>query len=105
MGRSYTLPALKEDPRKILGVSNDGGDKDIRVAYLEKIKEYPPDRCPEEFEQIRDAYETMRNPRIRTLAMLRSVDPQKPLPALLDNLRAERLFIGPKQWLAAMKER
>ena len=105
MGKSHTLPVLKEDPRKILGTSNDAGDEAVRAAYLEKIKKYPPDRFPEEFEQIRDAYEAMRDPRSRTLSMLLSVDPQRPLPALLDNLKAERLFVGPKQWLAAMKER
>ena len=40
------------------------------------MKEFPPDRSPEEFEKIRDAYETLRDPRKRTRAMLLSTSPR-----------------------------
>ena len=45
------------DPREVLGVSQDAGEEEIRAAYVRKVKEHPPDRSPEEFERIRNAYE------------------------------------------------
>ena len=42
---------------EILGVAANASEDEIRRAYLEKVKQFPPDRSPEEFERIRDAYE------------------------------------------------
>ena len=42
---------LNEDPREILGVPPDAGDERIRDAYLQKVKEHPPDREPATFER------------------------------------------------------
>ena len=47
----------------VLGISINASEEEIRSAYLAKVKEHPPDRSPEEFERIRDAYETLRDPR------------------------------------------
>jgi len=96
---------MNEGPRSILGVSVDAGEEEIRQAYLKKIRQYPPDRAPEEFERIRDAYETLRDPCARTLAMLRSVDPRAPLQTLLETHDLKRRFVGPGFWFAAMRER
>lgn len=104
MPRNNDMPVSNEDPRKILGVSADADEKEIRAAYLKKIKEYPPDRLPVEFERIRDAYQTLRDPRIRVRIMLQSADPEAPLASLLDSHTAGRRFVGPEPWLAAMKE-
>src|SRR3982750_1211291 len=95
----------KEDPRMILGVNLEADDKEIRAAYLRKVKEFPPDRSPEEFERIRDAYELLRDPRRRTLHMLLSVDPHEPLESLLDEGPVSRKFVGPEPWLAVLKEK
>ena len=57
------------DANEILGVAANAGDEEIRAAYLSKVKEFPPDRAPAEFERIRDAYETLRDPRRRARAM------------------------------------
>jgi curved DNA-binding protein CbpA len=102
---NHTAPDRKEDPRMILGVSLEAGDQEIRDAYLRKVKEFPPDRSPQEFERIRDAYELLRDPRRRTLHMLLSVDPHQPLESLLDEGPAPRKFVGPEPWLAVLKEK
>ena len=65
-----------EDPREVLEVTAEAGDEEIRAAYLRKVKEYPPDRAPREFEQVRDAYEMLRDPRRRTRNLLLSADPE-----------------------------
>ncbi len=104
MKREYVPHLLDEDPHKILGATQDSGEEEIRLAYLKKIKAYPPDRAPEEFERIRDAYEILSDPRHRARAQLFSVDPEISLVALLDNQEAKRAFVGPGPWLAAMEK-
>jgi DnaJ-class molecular chaperone len=44
MVKNYDLPILDEDPQNILGVAQDADAGEIRSAYLNKIKEYPPER-------------------------------------------------------------
>ena len=103
MPRDYDIPVLDEDPRKILGVSAEADKEEIRAAYLKKIKESPPDRLPAEFERIRDAYGILRDPRMRMRIMLQSADPEASLTSLLDSAIAERRFVGPEAWLAAIR--
>ena len=83
-----------DDPRQVLDVSLEAGDEEIRAAYLRKVKEYPPDRAPREFEKVRDAYELLRDPRRRTRQMLLSADPNQPLVSLLEGrFASERRFL------------
>ena len=92
------------DPRHVLGIPPEAGDEEIRAAYLRKVKEYPPDRAPAEFEKVRDAYETLRDPRLRARHLLLSADPDQPLLSLLEGRASERRFTGPEPWLAILKE-
>jgi curved DNA-binding protein CbpA len=93
-----------DDPRKVLGISPQAGDEEIRAAYLRKVKEYPPDRAPREFEKVRDAYEALRDPRRRMRHLLLSADPKQPLVSLLQGRDSERLFTGPDAWQAVLRE-
>ncbi len=94
-----------EDPRQVLGVDLKATEEEIRAAYLRKVKEFPPDRAPAEFERIRDAYEILRDPQRRMAHMLFSVDPSAPLVSLLERRAAVRHFTGPGAWLAVLKEK
>jgi len=96
---------LHEDPREILGVAPDAGDEPIRDAYLQKVKEHPPDHDPAAFERIRDAYEALRDPRRRARHMFLSADPHAPLVSLLPASSQERKFTGPDAWLAVLREK
>ncbi len=91
------------DALEILGLSDGAGEEEIRAAYLRKVKEHPPERAPEEFEKIRDAYEKLRNPRQRMRAMLLADDPAAPLVSLLDGAPPHRRFVGPGPWLEVLK--
>jgi curved DNA-binding protein CbpA len=93
------------DPREVLGVSSNAGEEEIRAAYLRKVKEYPPDQAPEEFEKVRNAFETLRDPRKRTLAMLHASDPGAPLASVLDGRAPRRLFAGPQPWREVLKSK
>ena len=94
-----------KDARELLGVAPNADDAEIRAAYLRKVKENPPDRAPEQFERIRDAYDLLRDPRRRALQMLLAVDPKAPLVSLLPAHPAERRFTGPGPWLAVLREK
>jgi curved DNA-binding protein CbpA len=92
------------DPRAVLGVGPEADDEQIRAAYLRKLREYPPDRCPSEFENVRDAYELLRDRRRRSQHTLFSCDPEAPLESLLDGTAGERKYAGTEPWLAVLKE-
>ena len=89
----------------VLGIPVTAGEEEIRSAYLARVKEYPPDRAPEEFERIRDAYETLRDPRRRMRDMLLSADPEVPLVSLVEGQPAQRRFAGPRPWLEVVKKK
>jgi curved DNA-binding protein CbpA len=88
----------------ILGVAPNATEEEIRAAYLQKVREHPPETSPEEFERIRDAWETLRDPRRRTKSLLLGADPTAPIASLLEGRDAVRAFTGPAPWLAALKE-
>ena len=94
----------QDDPRQSLGIGLEVGDEEIRAAYLRKVKEYPPDRSPREFERVRDAYEDLRDPRRRARSLFLSADPAQPLASLLEGRASERRFTGPDPWMAVLKE-
>ena len=91
------------DPGEVLGVGRDAGDEEIRAAYVRKVKEHPPDRSPEEFERIRDAYDSLRDPRRRMRDRLVAVDPVAPFVATIDLNARQRRFAGPQPWLKVLE--
>jgi hypothetical protein len=91
------------DPIEVLGISQNATDEEIRAAYLLKVREYPPDRAPEQFEKIRDAHEILRDPRRRVRHRLFSVDPGAPLVSLFTDDARPRRFVGPGPWLEVLK--
>jgi DnaJ-domain-containing protein 1 len=93
------------DARHILGVESNAGDEEIRAAYLSKVKEFPPDRAPAEFERIRDAYETLRDPRKRARAIFTNGECSAPLVSLIEGRSAPRLFAGPQPWREVLKNK
>ena len=92
------------DPWRILGISPGTDDGDIRGAYLAKVREFPPDRDPESFERVRDAYEKLKDPVRRSLLFLELEDPVAPLTDVLEGTRVTRRFVGPGPWLQVLRE-
>ena len=50
------------DPHSILEVSPDVDEVALRRRYLELVRRHPPERCPRQFAEIREAYEQLRDP-------------------------------------------
>jgi curved DNA-binding protein CbpA len=93
-----------ENPWVMLGVDEDANDQQIRQAYLLKVREYPPDKSPQEFERIREAYECLLDPQRRSKQKLLTAKPDAPLVSILDEDVKKRNFVGSSLWLAALRQ-
>jgi tetratricopeptide (TPR) repeat protein len=49
-----------------LGLERDATIEQVKQAYRNLVRQYPPERAPEEFKRIREAYEALGNPGTRT---------------------------------------
>jgi curved DNA-binding protein CbpA len=58
------------NPFLILRVSPGAGDPEIRRAYLEAIRKFPPESEPERFQAISHAYEQIRDEKSRLKYLL-----------------------------------
>jgi len=50
------------DPFLILGLPREATEAEIRARYLELVKQFPPDRAPDKFREIRAAFEAAKDP-------------------------------------------
>jgi curved DNA-binding protein CbpA len=76
------------DPYELLGVARDADDAEIRRRYLELVREFSPERAPERFAAIREAYDELRDPLQRLKAQLFALETRDSIDALLTDLRA-----------------
>ena len=49
------------DPYQVLGLPADSDDEAIRRRYLELVRQFPPEKHPEKFAAVRQAYEELRD--------------------------------------------
>lgn len=56
------MSTAASDPFTVLGVSRDADEAEIRARYLQLVKQFPPDREPEKFREIRAAYDATKDP-------------------------------------------
>ncbi len=47
-------------PFDILDVGEDASDEVIKKAYLRKVRQYTPERAPQQFQEIRAAFEAIQ---------------------------------------------
>ena len=53
------------NPFDLLGVTETADDDAIKKAYLQRVREHPPERDPDRFQAIRAAYEAVKTRRDR----------------------------------------
>ena len=103
-----------EEARAALGLgAGEADEATIKRAYRRAAAEHPPDRDPELFRRVRQAYELLRDPcthaREMLLRPLPQVPPPAPPPALpppprgttaLALLRMAVMQADPEEWAA-----
>lgn len=74
------------NPFELLKVPESADDEEIRAAYLARVREFPPERAPERFQAIREAYDRIKNEKARIAYLYldpREVDSDEVLSLLL----------------------
>ena len=68
------------DPYAVLGIPRRADEGEIKRAYFRLVREYPPERVPEKFQEIRSAYEQLRTSESRAQTDLFLLQPPPDLP-------------------------
>lgn len=63
------------DPYLILNVARNAGDEAIHQAYLQAIRDCPPEHDAQRFQAVRKAYETLRTEKLRLQYELFNTEP------------------------------
>lgn len=58
------------NPYDVLNVTFEDADDTIRERYLEAVRRFPPDRHPDEFGRVREAYERIKDEQSRLKFLL-----------------------------------
>jgi DnaJ-class molecular chaperone len=74
------------DPYAVLGLPADCDDETIRRRYLELVKQFSPERHPERFAAIRQAYESLRDLDTRLCYRLFEAGKSESMDTLLEEL-------------------
>ncbi|MCK4623869.1 MAG: J domain-containing protein [Phycisphaerae bacterium] len=53
------------NPYEVLNVAFGDGDEVIREQYLEAVRRFPPERHPQEFRRVREAYDCIKDEKSR----------------------------------------
>lgn len=53
------------DPYAVLGLIRGASRREIKRAYFELVREYPPEENPDTFKLVRAAYEKLRQPDVK----------------------------------------
>ena len=94
------------DPYQILGLSPDADDETIRRRYLELVKQFSPERHPERFAAIRQAYESLRDLDTRLRYRLFEAGKNESIDALVEELtcRSPRRPVNLEMLLGLLKK-
>ena len=97
---------MSGDPFVVLGLPRSASVDEVRARYVELVKQHPPDRDPEMFERVRDAYRAASDPLHAARWKLFGPPPLRDLDELVELLRRRgRPALGAEAWLAVLRER
>jgi curved DNA-binding protein CbpA len=74
------------DPYEVLGLPGDAADEAIRRRYLELVRQFPPERAPERFAAVRQAYEALRDLNTRLRHRLFEAGRKETIEALIEEM-------------------
>jgi curved DNA-binding protein CbpA len=78
---------MMTDPYQTLGLPPDAPEAEIRRRYLELVRQHPPDRDPQRFNEVHEAYSRLRDPVARMEKLLFEPDRSDTFEGLLAEAR------------------
>ena len=75
-----TVSKPPNDPYAVLGIERTSDEAAIKRAYFRLVREYPPEREPEKFQELRVAYDQVRTVEARSQTDLFLLQPPPALP-------------------------
>jgi curved DNA-binding protein CbpA len=79
----FSKPAqnnIMTDPYRVLGIDRRASDAEIKRAYFQLVRQFPPEQAPEKFQEIRAAYEQLRTPESKAQVDLFLIQPPPAAP-------------------------
>ncbi len=77
------------DPWKVLDLPPGAAETAIRQRYLDLVQQYPPEREPQRFAEVRAAYDTLRDPVRRLEEELFRLEPTVSIDGILRRIHEE----------------
>ena len=96
-----------DDPHEVLGLPRTATETETRHRYLELVRQFPPDRDPSRFAEIRAAFDQIRDPVRRLQTQIFEPDTGESVEAIAGDLRRrlrDRLNQAPLTFLLALAE-
>lgn len=94
-----------KDPFTVLGISPLASDDEVRAAWLEAARAHPPDRDPDQFQRVREAYELLRSAENRLKYRLFGRPGILTLTDLARHFEGPPLRMGFRLWRDVLRER
>ena len=76
---------------EVLGINEDASVEEIRKAYFQKLKEFPPNKYPEKYKEISRAYETLLNPDKRKLCDMLGNTGEMRLEEIMNKIKGKKI--------------
>jgi curved DNA-binding protein CbpA len=95
------------DPYQVLDLPRSADETATRRRYLELVRQFPPDRDPSRFAEIRAAYDQIRDPVRRLTTQIFEVDSTETIATIASDLRTrlrDRLNQAPLNLVLALAE-
>ena len=77
---TFSKKTKTSNPYTVLGVDRKANLAEIKRAYFKLVREYPPEEHPEQFKEVRNAYEQLKSPHQRTAIDMFLLQPPPVLP-------------------------
>ncbi|MBN1901016.1 J domain-containing protein [Candidatus Sumerlaeota bacterium] len=91
------------NPFYVLKVSHTATDGEVREAYLNAVKKYPPERFPVEFNQITLSYKQIQETRQRLSRYLFALPPFRTLAEIVPETAPQRNRIPGEHWMTLFR--
>ena len=94
------------DPYQVLGLPPDADDEAIRRRYLELVRQFSPERHPDRFAAVREAYENLRDLNTRLRYRLFEAGKNESVDAIIEDIqcRSPRRRLSLEALLATVKK-